>query len=78
MAASCLSVPKNNEMSAQQTHQTIKNAYNAQVKQKSDKLMNYFLPSFFLVGLLLAVFYDTWLIAIGVGGLALLAYYSVK
>jgi signal transduction histidine kinase len=40
--------------------------------------MNYFLPSFFLVGLLLAVFYDTWLIAIGVGGLALLAYYSVK
>jgi signal transduction histidine kinase len=78
MAASCLSVPKNNEMSAQQTHQTIKNAYNAQVKQKSDKLMNYFLPSFFVVGLLLAIFYDTWPVAIGVGSLSLLAYYSVK
>jgi len=40
--------------------------------------MNYFLVGFFLVGLALATFYDTWLIAIGVGGLSLLAYYSVK
>jgi signal transduction histidine kinase len=78
MAASYRSVPKNSNVSFQQTYQTIKSAYTEQVKQKSDRLMNYFLPSFFLVGLLLAVFYDTWLIAIGVGGLALLAYYSVK
>jgi signal transduction histidine kinase len=40
--------------------------------------MNYFLISFFLVGVLFAFFYDTWLIAIGVGGLSLVAYYSAK
>jgi two-component system, sensor histidine kinase and response regulator len=49
-----------------------------EVKERSDKLMNYFLISYFLVGLAFAGFYGTWLIAFGVGGLSLLAYYSVK
>ncbi|MGG9963967.1 PAS domain-containing protein [Ferruginibacter sp. SUN106] len=49
-----------------------------QVKEKSDRQINYFLTAFFLIGLLLAFYYDTWLIAIGVGGLSLLAYYSAK
>ncbi len=49
-----------------------------EIKEKSDGLMNYFLIGFFLVGLLLAFFYDTWGIAIGVGGLSLIAYYSTK
>ena len=49
-----------------------------QVKERSDKLMNYFLICFFICGLILAPFYDTWLIAFGVGGLSLLAYYTVK
>jgi len=49
-----------------------------EVKKRSDRLMNYFLISYFLVGLALAFFYDTWLIALGVGGLSLIAYYSVK
>ncbi|WP_182961226.1 response regulator [Pedobacter gandavensis] len=40
--------------------------------------MNYFLWGYFIVGLIFAQFYDTWLIAFGVGGLCLLAYYSVK
>ncbi len=40
--------------------------------------MNYFVPGHFLVGLALATFYDTWFIAFGVGGLCLIAYYSVK
>lgn len=53
-------------------------AFRSEVKKRSDRLMNYFLVGFFLVGLALATFYDTWLIAIGVGGLSLLAYYSVK
>src|SRR5579863_4823785 len=78
MAANCRFVPKNNDMTVQQTYQTMHNAYLAQVKHKSDRLMNYFLGSFFLVGLLLAMFYGTWLVAFGVGSLALLAYYSVK
>ena len=56
----------------------MKDAYLAQVKQKSDRLMNYFLLSFFITGLLLALFYDTWLVAIGVGSLSLLAYYSTR
>jgi two-component system, sensor histidine kinase and response regulator len=49
-----------------------------EVKKRSDKLMNYFLACFFLAGLVFAIFYDTWLIALGVGGLSLIAYYSVK
>lgn len=48
------------------------------VKEKSDQLMNYFLISFFIGGLLLAFFFDTWLIALSVGGLLLIAYYSAK
>jgi PAS domain S-box-containing protein len=49
-----------------------------QVKEKSDRQMNYFLFAFFFIGLLLAFYYDTWLIAIGVGGLSLLSYYSTR
>ena len=54
------------------------NAFLFQVKQRSDRLMNYFLTGHFLAGLVLAFYYDTWLIAFGVGGLLLAAYYSVK
>ena len=53
-------------------------AYLVKIKHKSDRLMNYFLVSFFVTGLLLALFYDTWLVAIGVGSLSLLAYYSTR
>ncbi len=56
----------------------MRDAYLAQIKHKSDRLMNYFLAGFFITGLLLAFFYETWLVAIGVGGLSLLAYYSTK
>jgi len=52
--------------------------YRFNVKTRSDKLVNYFLIAFFILGLVLAGFYDTYAIAIGVGGIALLAYYSVK
>ncbi len=53
-------------------------AFRFEVKKRSDRLMNYFLPGFFLTGLALAFFYDTWLIAFSVGSILLLAYYSVK
>lgn len=49
-----------------------------EVKERSDKLMNSFLISYFFVGLLLAIFYDTWLVAFGVGGSCVIAYYSTK
>ncbi|GLU52783.1 response regulator [Dyadobacter frigoris] len=48
------------------------------VKERSDRVMNYFLLGYFVTGLVFASFYDTWLIAFGVGGLSLLAYYSTK
>jgi signal transduction histidine kinase/CheY-like chemotaxis protein len=48
------------------------------VKKLSDRLMNYFLAGYFVLGLVFALFYDTWLIAFGVGGLSLVAYYSAK
>ncbi len=50
----------------------------AEIKRKSDKIINYFLAGFFIVGLFLASYYDTWSVAIGIGSLSLLAYYSVK
>ena len=53
-------------------------AFEREVKERSDRLMNYFLPAYFLVGLILASFYDTWSIAFGVGSLCLAAYYSSK
>jgi two-component system, sensor histidine kinase and response regulator len=48
------------------------------VKNRSDRLINWFLISYFVGGLLFASFYGTWMIAIGVGGLSLLAYYVTK
>jgi PAS domain S-box-containing protein len=52
--------------------------FQSEVKERSDKLMNYFLGFFFMSGLGLAGFYGTWIIAIGVGGISLLAYFSIK
>jgi len=53
-------------------------AFESEVKERSDRLMNFFLPFYFIIGLVLAGFYGTWLIAIGAGGISLIAYYSVK
>lgn len=53
-------------------------AFRLRVQRRSDQWMNYFLSGYFIIGLLFAVVYDTWLIAIGVGGLLLVAYYSAK
>ncbi len=53
-------------------------SYQLQVKRRSDKLINYFLPCYFLIGFVFAQFYDTWEISIGVGSICLIAYYSVK
>jgi two-component system, sensor histidine kinase and response regulator len=52
--------------------------FHADVRRRSDRLMNYFLISFFLVGIYLAHYFGTYMIAFGVGGLSLIAYYSVK
>src|SRR3954466_12775762 len=51
---------------------------NDDLKKRSDRLMNFFLPAYFVTGLAFAFFYDTWLMGIGVGTISLIAYYSVK
>jgi PAS domain S-box-containing protein len=48
------------------------------VTQRSDRLINYFLGGYFLLGISLAPFYGTWLVAFFVGGVSLAAYYSIK
>src|SRR6185503_15811885 len=68
--------PLNNHHQTEVQHHTA--VLQLEVKKRSDNLMNYFLTGFFLTGLVFAFFYDTWLIAIGVGGLSLIAYYSAK
>lgn len=49
-----------------------------QQKSVSDRFMNYFLFTFYITGIFLSSYYDTWLIGIGVGSLLLIAYYSAK
>jgi two-component system sensor histidine kinase/response regulator len=50
----------------------------ADIKKRSDWWMNFLLALYFIIGLILATYYGTWTIAILVGGISLLAYYSVK
>ena len=52
--------------------------YREDTLRRSDKLMDYFLACYGLTGLALAFYYNTWLIAVGVGGSALVIYYTVK
>jgi signal transduction histidine kinase len=49
-----------------------------EIKRRSDRAINIFLIGFFLFGLALAHFYDTWTVALGIGGMSLAAYYSTK
>lgn len=59
-------------------HSDRANTFILEVKKRSDRLMNYFLIAYFSAGLFFAFYYDTWLIAFGVGGLCIFAYYFVK
>jgi hypothetical protein len=47
-------------------------------RKKSDSLIEMFLGLYFVAGLLLAFYYDTWLVAVAVGGSCLLAYFISK
>lgn len=50
----------------------------ASIYVKADKLTEGLLALMFLFGVFIALFYDTWLVAFGVGGLCLFAYYISK
>src|SRR6185436_20975311 len=53
-------------------------SYLLNVQSRSDVLINFFLAAYFLIGLYLASYYNTWEIATCVGGISLLSYYSAK
>ena len=55
----------------------IKNLYSG-IYAKADRLTEGVLYLMFAFGIFIAFFYDTWLIAIGVGGLCLIAYFFSK
>ena len=55
-----------------------KTSFGEQIRKRSDRLVNNFLICFFVSGIIIAPFYDTWGIALGVGGSCLLAYYISK
>lgn len=65
--------PDPNEDSINQTK-----AFRIEVNKRSDRLMNYFLVGYILLGFAFAFYFDTWLISLGIGGLSILAYYSTK
>jgi two-component system, sensor histidine kinase and response regulator len=80
MDASCPAAPgkKNQPMTNYTLEAAQQASLRADVTKRSDRLMNYFMAGFFITGLAFAPFYETWSIAIGIGGLLLLAYYSTK
>jgi methyl-accepting chemotaxis protein len=64
----------NTATNSNKEEQTI-NRFFKEVYKKSDKLIGYFLISYFIFGLIIAFWYNTWVIAIGVGGLCTLSFF---
>lgn len=52
--------------------------YFSEVYKRADKITEIVMLGYFLFGLFLASFYDTWLVGIGVGGLSVVLYFGVK
>ena len=50
----------------------------AAIHKKSEKIIDAAMLGYFLNGLFLSFFYDTWLIGIGVGSLCLMAYFGAR
>ncbi|MCU0382444.1 MAG: GAF domain-containing protein [Cyclobacteriaceae bacterium] len=57
---------------------SVNNSVFQNITIRSNKIMNIALWIYFFTGIALAFYYDTYLLAIGVGGLCLIAYYSTK
>jgi len=52
--------------------------FTREINKRSDKLIEIFLIGYFLFGLVIAAMYDTWFIAIAVGGILLVIYFLSK
>lgn len=59
------------------TKQELKPFFNS-IYKKSDKVIDVLMACYFLFGVFLAFFYDTWLVGLGVGFLSILLYYGTK
>jgi signal transduction histidine kinase len=59
------------------SHDELRELYQ-EIYGKADKIINILLALMFFFGIFIAFFYDTWLIALGVGGLCLSAYFASK
>lgn len=53
-------------------------AFFSETNRRADRIMNIALWAYFAFGILLSLFYQTYLIAFGVGGLCLLSYFLTK
>lgn len=49
-----------------------------EIYERSDRVIQILLVSYFVLGIILAAFYDTWLVGIAVGALSLLIYFMSK
>ncbi|MGC4036102.1 MAG: response regulator [Chitinophagaceae bacterium] len=52
--------------------------FRLETAERSDKLMNFFLPGFFIFGILLGAYNNTFLQALASGGLCIVAYYGIR
>lgn len=57
---------------------SFKKASQLEVKIRSDKFVNYFLAFYYLAGIVLAFYYDTWFISLSISTICIAAYYSTK
>jgi hypothetical protein len=59
-------------------HQDYHNRFIKEIQNRSNKLIEIFLVGYFVFGLGIASYYDTWIIAITIGGLLLATYFLSK
>lgn len=67
-----------NSGSQQSDPKEFEKEFKARNKKNSDRLIEWFLFAYFVIGLVLAFSYDTWLIALTVGGACLAIYFATK
>src|SRR4051794_3027507 len=68
---------KNLSLSMSLTSEERARAFRA-INRKSDGLLAYVLIAYFAFGIFLAFFYDTWFIALSIGGVCLVAYFVCR
>jgi two-component system, sensor histidine kinase and response regulator len=78
MAVGCPVAQSHKTTAMSGTKEEFDKLFERKIILRSDIFIRNILLIFFLFGLAIAPFYDTWFIAVAVGGLNLIAYFSVK